>query len=53
MEENYGYEKTILNEEEIKKIAYKLIYKNDYIWEILNETIKDEIDNIIKERKNN
>ena len=53
---NYvGNEKNVidLTEEEIKKIAYRLIYKNEYMWEIINETIKIEIDDILKERKNN
>lgn len=32
-------ERVSLTDEEIKEIAYKMIYKNEYVWEIINETI--------------
>ena len=48
---NYEEDKIVLTEQEIKRIAYKMIYKNEYIWEIINETIKDYIDDILKERE--
>lgn len=42
---NYENEdKIILADNEIKKIAHKMIYKNEYIWEIINETIENEIE---------
>lgn len=49
---NNEEEKIVLTEEEIKRIAYKMIYKNEYIWEIINETIDMYIGEILLERKN-
>ena len=48
---NYEEDKIVLTEQEIKRIAYKMIYKNEYVWEIINETIKDYIDDILRERE--
>ena len=44
-----------LNEREIKEIANKLIYKSEYMWEIINETIDVHIGLLLqeKERKTN
>lgn len=40
-------DKTKLTEEEIEDIAYKMIYRNDYLWEIINETIDMYIGKIL------
>lgn len=42
-----------LTEREIKRIAYKMICKNEYIWEIINETIDMYIGEILLEREKN
>lgn len=41
----------IISVDDIKDIAYKLIYKNEYVWEIINETIDTYISNIIYEKE--
>ena len=43
-------EEITLSESEINEIAHKLIYKNEYIWEIIHETIDCYIGKIINER---
>lgn len=48
---NYDEEKIVLTEQEIKRIAYKMIYKNEYVWEIINEVIRDYVYDILKERE--
>lgn len=40
-----------LTESEIKEIAKKMIYKNEYLWETINEIIDYYIGNILNERK--
>lgn len=51
--EDFGdYEdKPILSEEEIKEIAYKMIYKNEYLWEIINSTIDCYIGEILNDKE--
>ena len=39
-----------LTDDEIKTIAHRLIYKNDYLWETINEIIYNEIDYAIEQR---
>lgn len=42
---NYEGDKKIeLSKEEIKEVAHRLIYKQEYMWEIINECIRSEID---------
>jgi hypothetical protein len=41
----------MISVDDIKDIAYKLIYKNEYVWEIINETIDTYINNIIYENE--
>lgn len=41
---------TILNEDDVRIIANRLIYKNDTIWEYINECIYYEVERI-KDRK--
>lgn len=48
---NYDEEKVVLTEQEIKRIAYKMIYKNEYVWEIINEVIRSYVYDILKERE--
>lgn len=48
--EDFEENKLSLTESEIKEIAYKMIYKNEYLWEIINETINNYI-GIIKEKE--
>ena len=48
---NCDEEKITLTNDEIKEIAYKMIYKNEYVWEIINETIDTYIQNILYERE--
>ncbi len=38
-------------EEEIKEIAYKMIYKNEYLWEIINDTIDNYLGDILVEEE--
>lgn len=33
-----------LSDDDIKSIAYRLIYKQEYLWEIMNECIYQEIE---------
>lgn len=47
---NYEEEKLNLSEDDIKNIAYRLIYKQEYMWEVINECIKSEIE-YLKESK--
>lgn len=49
---NYKEDKINLTEEEIKGIAHKMIYKNEYIWEIINEVINNYIEDILEKREN-
>lgn len=42
-----------LSNSEIKQIAYKMIYKNEYIWEVINDTIDMYIGKILEERSGN
>lgn len=39
-----------LSNEDIKEVVYRLIYKQEYMWEIINECIVSEID-YVKEAK--
>lgn len=39
-----------LTDDEIKTIAHRLIYNNDYLWETINEIIYNEIDYAIEQR---
>lgn len=48
--DNFEENELSLTESEIKEIAYQMIYKNEYIWEIINETIDIYIGNILNER---
>ena len=43
-------EKQKISDGDIKKIAYRLIYKNEYIWEVINEVIRDGIDEILNQK---
>ena len=43
-------DKVYLTEDEKKEIAKKMIYKNEYLWEIINSTIDDYIGDILRER---
>ena len=46
-EDDELYEKAKkLSKDDIKIIADKLIYKNEYIWEIIHETIANYIENL-------
>lgn len=50
--DDYNYssdDKITITEEDIKEIAHKLIYKNEYIWQIINETINVYLEDYIKE----
>lgn len=47
---NYEEEKLNLSEDDIKNIAYRLIYKREYMWEVINECIESEIE-YLKESK--
>lgn len=38
-------EQSKISDEVIKSIAYKMIYKNDYLWEVVNETIASYLEN--------
>lgn len=49
--ENFEENELSLTESEIKEIAYKMIYKNEYLWEIINETIDNYIGRILLERE--
>lgn len=49
LEENQEY--LTITEEEKKTIAYKMIYKNEYLWEIINDTIDTYINDILRERE--
>lgn len=40
-----------LTDKEIKRIANKMVYKNEYIWEIINEVIDMYIGEILRERE--
>ena len=44
-------EKLTLTESEKKKVAHKLIYNNDYLWETIHEIVDYEIGRIINNRK--
>ena len=48
LEENEGA--LSITEDEKKEIAYKMIYKNEYLWEIINDTIDNYIGDILRER---
>lgn len=39
LEDLEAYEGIKLSKEQIKRIAYKLIYDSDYLWEQINDTI--------------
>ena len=39
IEDMEGEDKVELGDSIIKHIAYKMIYKNEYLWEVINETI--------------
>lgn len=49
LEENKEYLK--ISEDDKKTIAYKMIYKNEYLWEIINDTIDTYIRDILRERE--
>lgn len=40
-----------LNEREIKEIAKKLIYKSEYMWEVINETIDVYVGLLLQEKE--
>ena len=42
-------DKIKINEEDIKDIAYKMIYKQEYMWEIINETIDNYLQDYLIE----
>lgn len=37
-------EKLELSKQDIKEVAHRLIYKQEYMWEVINECIRSEID---------
>ena len=43
--EDYADEEKV-SESDIKHIAKKLIYKSEYLWEVIHEHIQNEIDNL-------
>lgn len=50
--DEYNYssdDKITIAEEDIKEIAHKLIYKNEYIWQVINETINVYLEDYLKE----
>ena len=51
LEEMEEEDKIRLSTEDIEEIAYKMIYKNEYLWEIINETIDCYISNILEEKE--
>lgn len=44
-------DKLKVSEETIKEIAYKMIYKNEYLWEIINDTIDTYLGQYIEEEE--
>ena len=44
-------DKIKISEKEIEKIANKIIYKNDYVWEVIDETINMYIGDILLEKE--
>ena len=48
---NENEDKLTLTDKEIKRIANKIVYKNEYVWEIINETIDMYIREILRERE--
>lgn len=50
LEENEPIKTITENEKEI--IAHKMIYDNDYLWEIINSTIDEYINRTIANRNN-
>lgn len=42
--------KVELTETEINRIVYQMIYKNDYLWEVVNEQINYYIGKVLEER---
>lgn len=37
-------EKLELSKQDIKEVVHRLIYKQEYMWEVINECIRSEID---------
>jgi len=44
-------DKIKIDSKDIKEIAYKMIYKNEYIWEIINDTINIYLEDYIMEEE--
>lgn len=42
-----------ITKEDIKEIAYKLVFKSEYMWEVINETIGVYIDLCLQEKERN
>ena len=40
-----------ITEEEKQHIAYRLIYKSEYLWDVINDTIEIELQDILKEKE--
>ena len=40
-----------ISEETKKEIAYKMIYKNEYLWEVINDTIEIYLEDYINEEE--
>lgn len=47
---NYTEEKLTLSVSEIKEIANKLLFKSEFMWETINETIDTHIGNLLNKR---
>jgi hypothetical protein len=43
--EDYADEEKV-SESDIKHIAKRLVYKSEYLWEVIHEHIQNEIDNL-------
>lgn len=46
-------DKIFLTDEEIQGIVYKMIYKEIYLWNCINETIDFYISKLMKEKEGN
>ena len=42
-------ERSKISQKDIKIIVHNLIYKSEYMWEVINETIQVELDYLEKE----
>ncbi len=45
-------ERNKISEEDIKTIVHNLIYKSEYMWEVINETIQVELDYLKGDKEN-